>query len=163
MVQQIVGNLIDNARKYTRDAADKRIWVWAKPGVRQHGSAGSRGSRRGRAGRASGRASSSRSGAAIRPIARPAARDWAWRWRSPGRRCSAARLTYRTPRMAAPAPASGSSYRESDIAGGSRATHRSNDYSVTSNSAAGHGGGSSRRGMAGAGIVARSVDASRAA
>jgi signal transduction histidine kinase len=32
MVQQIVGNLIDNARKYTRDAADKRIWVWAKPG-----------------------------------------------------------------------------------------------------------------------------------
>ncbi len=33
MVHQIVGNLIDNARKYTRDAADKRIWVWAKPGV----------------------------------------------------------------------------------------------------------------------------------
>jgi signal transduction histidine kinase len=32
MVQQIVGNLIDNARKYTRDAADHRIWVWAKPG-----------------------------------------------------------------------------------------------------------------------------------
>jgi signal transduction histidine kinase len=32
MVQQIVGNLIDNARKYTRDAADRRIWVWAKPG-----------------------------------------------------------------------------------------------------------------------------------
>ena len=31
MVQQIVGNLIDNARKYARDAADKRIWVWAKP------------------------------------------------------------------------------------------------------------------------------------
>jgi signal transduction histidine kinase len=31
MIQQIVGNLIDNARKYTRDAADKRIWVWAKP------------------------------------------------------------------------------------------------------------------------------------
>lgn len=31
MVQQIVGNLIDNARKYTRDAADKRIWLWAKP------------------------------------------------------------------------------------------------------------------------------------
>jgi signal transduction histidine kinase len=34
MVQQIVGNLIDNARKYTRDAADKRIWVWAKPAGR---------------------------------------------------------------------------------------------------------------------------------
>jgi signal transduction histidine kinase len=23
--------LIDNARKYSRDAVDKRIWVWAKP------------------------------------------------------------------------------------------------------------------------------------
>jgi signal transduction histidine kinase len=33
MVQQIVGNLIDNARKYTRDAEDKRIWVWARPGA----------------------------------------------------------------------------------------------------------------------------------
>jgi signal transduction histidine kinase len=33
MIQQIVGNLIDNARKYSRDAADKRIWVWAKPGT----------------------------------------------------------------------------------------------------------------------------------
>ena len=32
MIQQIVGNLIDNARKYTRDAADRRIWLWAKPG-----------------------------------------------------------------------------------------------------------------------------------
>jgi signal transduction histidine kinase len=32
MIQQIVGNLIDNARKYTRDAVDKRIWVWARPG-----------------------------------------------------------------------------------------------------------------------------------
>lgn len=32
LVQQIVGNLIDNARKYTREAADPRIWVWAKPG-----------------------------------------------------------------------------------------------------------------------------------
>ena len=32
MIQQIVGNLIDNARKYTRDAADHRIWLWAKPG-----------------------------------------------------------------------------------------------------------------------------------
>lgn len=31
LVQQIVGNLIDNARKYTRDAADPRIWVSAKP------------------------------------------------------------------------------------------------------------------------------------
>jgi signal transduction histidine kinase len=31
MVHQIVGNLIDNARKYTRDAEDKRIWLWAKP------------------------------------------------------------------------------------------------------------------------------------
>jgi signal transduction histidine kinase len=32
MIQQIVGNLIDNARKYTRDAADNRIWLWVKPG-----------------------------------------------------------------------------------------------------------------------------------
>jgi signal transduction histidine kinase len=32
MIQQIVGNLIDNARKYTRDAADHRIWLWARPG-----------------------------------------------------------------------------------------------------------------------------------
>jgi signal transduction histidine kinase len=32
LVHQIVGNLIDNARKYTRDAADPRIWLWAKPG-----------------------------------------------------------------------------------------------------------------------------------
>ncbi len=31
MVHQIVGNLIDNARKYTRDADDRRIWLWAKP------------------------------------------------------------------------------------------------------------------------------------
>lgn len=34
LVQQIIGNLIDNARKYTRDAEDGRIWVWAKPGGR---------------------------------------------------------------------------------------------------------------------------------
>ncbi|MDB5307298.1 MAG: arcB, partial [Gemmataceae bacterium] len=30
LVQQVVGNLIDNARKYTRDASDTRIWLWAK-------------------------------------------------------------------------------------------------------------------------------------
>jgi signal transduction histidine kinase len=34
LVQQIIGNLIDNARKYTRDAEDRRIWVWAKAGGR---------------------------------------------------------------------------------------------------------------------------------
>ena len=34
MVQQIVGNLIDNARKYTRGVAEPRIWLWAKPGVK---------------------------------------------------------------------------------------------------------------------------------
>ncbi|MBM3980672.1 MAG: HAMP domain-containing histidine kinase, partial [Planctomycetes bacterium] len=33
LVQQIVGNLIDNARKYTREAKDGRIWLWAKPGA----------------------------------------------------------------------------------------------------------------------------------
>ncbi len=31
---QILGNLVDNARKYARDAVDPRIWVWAKPGER---------------------------------------------------------------------------------------------------------------------------------
>ena len=34
MATQILGNLIDNARKYSRDAADNRIWLWAKPGKR---------------------------------------------------------------------------------------------------------------------------------
>ncbi len=34
MAAQVLGNLVDNARKYTRDAADGRIWVWAKPGDR---------------------------------------------------------------------------------------------------------------------------------
>lgn len=34
MVAQVLGNLVDNARKYTRDAPDGRIWVWAKPGER---------------------------------------------------------------------------------------------------------------------------------
>jgi signal transduction histidine kinase len=29
---QILGNLIDNARKYTREAEEKRIWLWARPG-----------------------------------------------------------------------------------------------------------------------------------
>jgi signal transduction histidine kinase len=32
MVLQIVGNLIDNAKKYTREATDPRIWVWARAG-----------------------------------------------------------------------------------------------------------------------------------
>jgi signal transduction histidine kinase len=31
LVQQIVGNLIDNACKYSRDAADNRIWLRARP------------------------------------------------------------------------------------------------------------------------------------
>src|SRR5262249_28735821 len=34
MASQVVGNLIDNARKYARTSADKRIWLWAKPGDR---------------------------------------------------------------------------------------------------------------------------------
>lgn len=29
---QIIGILVDNARKYSRDAEEKRIWLWAKPG-----------------------------------------------------------------------------------------------------------------------------------
>jgi signal transduction histidine kinase len=32
MAGQILSNLIDNARKYSPGAADRRIWVWAKPG-----------------------------------------------------------------------------------------------------------------------------------
>jgi signal transduction histidine kinase len=35
MVEQILGNLVDNARKYSREAADGRIWVWAKPAGRK--------------------------------------------------------------------------------------------------------------------------------
>jgi len=31
LVQQIVGNLIDNARKYSKNAEDRRIWLWARP------------------------------------------------------------------------------------------------------------------------------------
>jgi signal transduction histidine kinase len=34
MAAQVAGNLVDNARKYSREAADARIWVWAKPGGR---------------------------------------------------------------------------------------------------------------------------------
>lgn len=34
MAAQILGNLVDNARKYARGAVDPRVWVWAKPGVR---------------------------------------------------------------------------------------------------------------------------------
>jgi signal transduction histidine kinase len=31
LVGQIIGNLIDNARKYARGASDPRVWVWARP------------------------------------------------------------------------------------------------------------------------------------
>lgn len=31
MAAQVLGNLVDNARKYARDAADNRIWLTAKP------------------------------------------------------------------------------------------------------------------------------------
>ncbi len=34
LAEQVLGNLIDNARKYSRDAADGRVWLWAKPGER---------------------------------------------------------------------------------------------------------------------------------
>lgn len=32
IASQILGNLIDNARKYSQEAEDKRIWLWARPG-----------------------------------------------------------------------------------------------------------------------------------
>ncbi|MFO0937727.1 MAG: ATP-binding protein [Gemmataceae bacterium] len=35
IVQQILGNLIDNARKYSPGAADPRIWLWIKPAGRK--------------------------------------------------------------------------------------------------------------------------------
>ncbi|HEY1377414.1 MAG TPA: HAMP domain-containing sensor histidine kinase [Gemmataceae bacterium] len=35
LVQQIVGNLIDNACKYSRDAADGRVWLRARPDGRR--------------------------------------------------------------------------------------------------------------------------------
>jgi signal transduction histidine kinase len=34
MAEQVLGNLIDNARKYSRDAADGRVWLWARPDER---------------------------------------------------------------------------------------------------------------------------------
>lgn len=34
MAAQVLGNLVDNARKYARSAEDRRIWLWAKPGER---------------------------------------------------------------------------------------------------------------------------------
>lgn len=32
IASQILGNLIDNARKYSQHAEEKRIWLWARPG-----------------------------------------------------------------------------------------------------------------------------------
>ncbi len=34
MATQVLGNLVDNARKYARGCDDQRIWLWAKPGER---------------------------------------------------------------------------------------------------------------------------------
>jgi signal transduction histidine kinase len=34
IVTQILGNLLDNARKYSKEAADPRVWLWAKPAER---------------------------------------------------------------------------------------------------------------------------------
>jgi len=34
MASQVLGNLVDNARKYARGSDDQRIWLWAKPGER---------------------------------------------------------------------------------------------------------------------------------
>ena len=31
VLEQVLGNLIDNARKYAKAATDRRIWVWVKP------------------------------------------------------------------------------------------------------------------------------------
>ena len=31
VLEQVLGNLIDNARKYAKSAADRRIWLWIKP------------------------------------------------------------------------------------------------------------------------------------
>ena len=85
MIQQIVGNLIDNARKYTRDAADKRIWVWARSGpgvsvlleVEDRGAGVSVGERKiiFKPFRRGDQADSKAGGA-----------GWAWPWQSPGRR-----------------------------------------------------------------------------
>ena len=150
MVQQIVGNLIDNARKYTRDAADKRIWVWAKPGPATRRRARGRGPRR-RACRSSERKSifkpfrrgeqaDSKAGGAGLGLA--LAKSWA-------------EVLGGTPHL----PPRGRRHRRLLPAGTAGkvisrvlpATHCSNDYSLASNSAAGHGGGSSRSGMAGRG------------
>jgi signal transduction histidine kinase len=35
IAQQILGNLIDNARKYSPGAADPRVWLWVKPSGRR--------------------------------------------------------------------------------------------------------------------------------
>jgi len=34
VITQVLGNLLDNARKYAREAIDRRIWLWLKPGER---------------------------------------------------------------------------------------------------------------------------------
>ena len=39
LVQQILGNLIDNACKYSRGADDRRIWLRARPGGGRRGAA----------------------------------------------------------------------------------------------------------------------------
>ena len=36
VAQQVISNLIDNARKYSPGAADPRIWLWVKPAGRMH-------------------------------------------------------------------------------------------------------------------------------
>ncbi len=33
VLEQVLGNLIDNARKYAKSAIDRRIWLWIKPTV----------------------------------------------------------------------------------------------------------------------------------
>ena len=66
LVQQIIGNLIDNACKYSRDAADGHIWLRA-PAGRQMDFARSRGPRARCTGPENGAASSEHSVAAGPP------------------------------------------------------------------------------------------------
>jgi signal transduction histidine kinase len=147
MIQQIVGNLIDNARKYSRDAIDNRIWVWAKPGTGN--SVLLEVEDRGAGVPASERKS------IFKPFRRGdsadgKAPDSGSHWRNRGPK-SSARDSHTVPRMAEPVHVSVWSCRASDR------------YSRGSKENTGHGSGSSDTGTAGAGTVPSIVSASLAA